>query len=308
MRHLKKLNEAFPDWLTGYGIFGTLQSLEVPWQDDNMAASLDIAYHGEQSGEKYISPLVAKIMAGESLTTTEKTTIANAIFAVCGRNWTELWDTMSYEYDPISNYDMEENMMNDITEIEYGKTQTVTDDLTHTKKGTETRTPDTTETRTDDLTHAKSGTETLTPDTTETRTPHNLTDTTTDKVYAFNSSAFDNSDQSETVRSGYEDITKSGTEETEFDTSLTDSGTVETTLEGTDEMAYDLTDTDSGTKKYEDEGTDTHTRNYTLTRKGNIGVTTSQQMIQSQRELWIWNFFRDVVFPDLDRYLTLAVY
>lgn len=63
---------------------------------------------------------------------------------------------------------------------------------------------------------------------------------------------------------------------------------------------YDLTDTDGGE--------DTHTRNYELTRSGNIGVTTSQQMIESERNLWLWNFFYSVVFPDIDRALTLKIY
>lgn len=46
----------------------------------------------------------------------------------------------------------------------------------------------------------------------------------------------------------------------------------------------------------------------TLTRKGNIGVTTSQQMIQAQRELLLWDYFYNVVFPDLDNFLTLQIY
>ena len=46
----------------------------------------------------------------------------------------------------------------------------------------------------------------------------------------------------------------------------------------------------------------------TLTRKGNIGVTTSQQMIQAQRELLLWDYFYKVVFPDLDNFLTLQIY
>lgn len=66
--------------------------------------------------------------------------------------------------------------------------------------------------------------------------------------------------------------------------------------------------TNSGTVDYEDSGSDTHTRNYELSRRGNIGVTTSQQMLQSERDLWIWNFFRDVVFPDVDQILTLRIY
>ena len=77
-------------------------------------------------------------------------------------------------------------------------------------------------------------------------------------------------------------------------TDPSDTGAGETTRTGV------VTDRDSGE--------DTHTRNYTLTRSGNIGVTTSQQMLQSERDLWKWNFFRDVVFPDVDRVLTLRIY
>ena len=52
---------------------------------------------------------------------------------------------------------------------------------------------------------------------------------------------------------------------------------------------------------------DTETGTRQLTRSGNIGVTTSQQMAQSEIELWQWNFFEEV-FKDVDTVLTLAVY
>ena len=39
-------------------------------------------------------------------------------------------------------------------------------------------------------------------------------------------------------------------------------------------------------------------------RAGNIGVTTTQKLIQEDRDLWLWNFF-DQVFNDLDRELAL---
>ena len=42
-------------------------------------------------------------------------------------------------------------------------------------------------------------------------------------------------------------------------------------------------------------------------RHGNIGVTTSQQMIESEIELWKWNFFESV-FKDIDTILTLPIY
>lgn len=56
-------------------------------------------------------------------------------------------------------------------------------------------------------------------------------------------------------------------------------------------------------------GTDTTSKNIEreLNRSGNIGVTTSQQMIESERELYLWKFF-DVVFADIDKILTLKVY
>lgn len=42
-----------------------------------------------------------------------------------------------------------------------------------------------------------------------------------------------------------------------------------------------------------------------LRRSGNIGVTTTQKMIEEERRLWIWNYF-DQVFSDLDQVLALS--
>lgn len=44
-----------------------------------------------------------------------------------------------------------------------------------------------------------------------------------------------------------------------------------------------------------------------LTRSGNIGVTTSQQMLQSEIDLWKWNFFYEV-FTDIDNVFTISTY
>ena len=44
-----------------------------------------------------------------------------------------------------------------------------------------------------------------------------------------------------------------------------------------------------------------------LTRKGNIGVTTSQQMINSELELREYNFI-EVIYSDIDSILTLKIY
>ena len=93
-------------------------------------------------------------------------------------------------------------------------------------------------------------------------------------IYGFNSSTAVNDTASET----------------------TSSATAQNTVNDT--RTDNLTETDAGERSDE----------RTLTRSGNIGVTTSQQMIQSERDLYLWNFFYKVVFPSVDKTLTIATY
>lgn len=362
-----RLNDVFPEWISGGGIFSVLQSFPVPWKSENISGALDMVYHGDISGDKIISPLVEKIKTGNTLTNAEKTLLASSILAVCGVNWGKQWATLSLVYNPIENYRMVETMTDDETVTEYGKTSTRTDNLTHRKTGTETDTPDLTDLRTDNLSHGKTGTETTTTDDTTTRTDNlshaktgtetvdvdgtdtrtdNLTETTTpnlttsteNTVHGFNSTVGVPTGEQTGTETGTNTLTKTGTQttvkdetnettyntteretgtqtadtdgerETTFNTSETDTGTQTTRRTGTDEHEYDIVDTDTGTQGTVDGGSDTQTRNYELTRSGNIGVTTSQQMIESERNLWWWNFFYNVVFPDVDRVLTLQIY
>lgn len=119
-------------------------------------------------------------------------------------------------------------------------------------------------------------------------------------------------DNRNTVKTG----TKATTAESEADNSQNGTGT--NTIYGFNSTqgapADQTTNTDtmhseqsaSGSETDNETVTDTHS--YMLTRSGNIGVTTSQQMLESERSLWRWSFFQDVVFPDIDKILTLAIY
>lgn len=80
------------------------------------------------------------------------------------------------------------------------------------------------------------------------------------------------------------------------ESSVTNTGTIET--------EYDSTITNTGTQTHVDDGED----NRELRRHGNIGVTTTSQMLTEVINLWQWNFFRDVVFHDLDMVLTIPIY
>lgn len=346
----KKLIEVFPNWLTGGGIFTALQSLNVPWVDDGIAQELDTVYYGSHSGDKNISPLIDKVMDGDSLTSGEITTLAQSALAIYNKNWSKLWDTLTFEYDPIENYRMTETGEDDTVDT-YGKTHTRTDNLTHGKTGTDTNTLNLTDTRTDNLTHGKIGTDTNTLNLTDSRTDdltHGKTGTdtltlntevlttpdlqndTTNEVYGFDSNSAVPSGEQHTSATGTNTVENTGTETTAYNTSETDTGTQTTTHTGTDATAYDTTETDTGTQTTThtgtdattygatetdtgtqtdaDTGTDSRNLQHTLTRYGNIGVTTSQQMIQAERDLWMWNFFNNVVFKDMDNLLTIAIY
>lgn len=73
------------------------------------------------------------------------------------------------------------------------------------------------------------------------------------------------------------------------------------------------TSADGGTTVVLNTGTNTNDianheiEDITRTRAGNIGVTTTQQMLSQERELWNWNFINQM-FKDIDSVLTLRIY
>lgn len=81
----------------------------------------------------------------------------------------------------------------------------------------------------------------------------------------------------------------------------TEGGTTTTTLSGTDTDTRNLTDTTDETRTKDNDGTE----HEEIHRYGNIGVTTTQKLLQEERQLWLWNYF-DQIFADLDRELALA--
>lgn len=71
----------------------------------------------------------------------------------------------------------------------------------------------------------------------------------------------------------------------------------------------DISQNDTQDSTVTDKGTVNGTSNTThhLTRRGNIGVTTSQQMLESEYELRKRHFFEQV-FADIDKALTIPIY
>jgi len=279
---VKRLKQIFENWKLS-AVFAVLNTKAVPWAQTVNAAPLDLDYVGNFSGRKIVSNLVESLLGEDddaTLTPADLSMLCDIIVALYGTKWSKLWDTMAFDYNPIENYSMVETMTNDETVTEYGKTHTRTDNLQHQ------RTDNLQHQRTDNLQHAKTGTETETPN----------TRTSEDKsAYGFNSV--------EAVPTDEREIANTGTNQMTYNTQDADTGTQTEADTGTQ------TDAHTGTQTEADTGSDTSTRNYRLTRAGNIGVTTSQQMVESERELWrMWDFFRSIVYPDIDRVLTIEIY
>lgn len=250
MSNKATMNSVYPYGDVGNGIFTDLQTLDVPWKESDIEDTLDIVYYS-MSGEKTVSNIILKRLNEDGeLPNIARVEIANSLFALFGTQWGKLYETLSFEYDPIENYRLTES-----------EAIAKHDEGSNTDSGTIDR--DATNSRTDSGTVEKDGTQA----------------DITNKVYGFNSSTAVNSDESE---NGI-DLTE--THDLTFGESVDETET------------HDLTYTNEQDSSI----------NRSFTRSGNIGVTTSQQMIASERELWRWNFF-NIVFRDIDSVLCLPIY
>lgn len=141
--------------------------------------------------------------------------------------------------------------------------------MVETENGGETDSFGHVNTRSNNLTHGVNLTEELTPGTTV---------KTSNDIYGFNSENGVASDDS-TVSA----------------------------ISGKDVKTNNGTESDTGTQTDTESGSNTKTHNRRLTRAGNIGVMTPAQMIESERNLWVWNYF-DTVFADVCKYLAIPIY
>ena len=154
-------------------------------------------------------------------------------------------------------------------------------------------------------------------------------------VYGFNSNSAVNSDSSTASNSNLEnrdltvtdiiDDTETKTLNTVTATDNTEIRDISITDVSSNTETHNLTKANTGTVKTEpdifneDDAETTETRNLEnrfeineditrdFTRSGNIGVTTTQQLIESERSVSQWSFF-ERVFKDIDYVLCLDVY
>ena len=189
-------------------------------------------------------------------------------------NWLRLAQAFYSEYNPIENYSMEEERTPNLTTTEVGNEQASKDNSlvnTGTTKNTGT----------------------IKNDSSSQSTANNSENTSnTHLVSPFNNpSEYVNNDKNDIVVSSDNTINNTSSTTQTDDTTKTDNYT--TTGTESNNVDTNRTIKATGTEK--------------LTRSGNIGVTTSQQMIESEISLRKLDII-SVIYEDIDKVITIPYY
>lgn len=270
---LNKMIDVYDNYPTDGGVFSPMSN--APWADTMSGTNLDILYLDGHSGERYCSNFINRRLNDSGvLSYDNRTLISNILWAMFGIQWTRLWATMKpAEYDPLTNYKMQETM-------EGTENSTRTPDLTKGDTGTVQTTGQ--DTRTPNLTRNETGT---------VKDEGSGTSKNQNGIWGFNSS--------ESVPSDMSDGRATNNNTTTRDLTDTETGTDTT----------DYTNTDTYNRSYTETGTDTTSGKSSrkLTRTGNIGTNTFQNLLQQERNIWMYDFFEQI-FKDVDSVLTIPIY
>lgn len=314
-------------------LFVHIDTTNPPWKGKIAPEMLDLLWLARSGGKRPSALVEGYAQKGEPLSDDTQHTLATLTALYCRENWDMVYKALTKEYEPLDNYNM----------IEKG---TDTDNTTVTDKGGHTKTTDTNNTYTTDRTETgeNSSTSVKTGNVTN-KSDLNNTDTTTtshdkDVETRKYGAKGDTGDVTEEVvhTSAYNDEDTYPIKEKTITTSTP--GHTETiekegevkevakhTGDITDTTKYnDVKDESNGNHLVGTKGTDTNsghdtetlsnnntnttdgTKKHDLTRSGNIGVTTSQQMLESEILLRRNNYLLDIIFESVDRVLALRIY
>lgn len=270
MTELTKVNELYDQWLTGDGVFTDLNAYDVPWKSEDTSENATIikSLNFAYHGNHSGDKNVSPIV--HKFIKDEVTTPRTKLADTLFIMYGDKWTRL---WDAMhAEYNPIENY--DLHELETPA------EITHTISPAETTTTET----------PSEITRTITPaETTDTTKPAKMV--TENGVSAFNSSGY--VDDTKSTVTG--DINDTGTDVFTVNTAGNEKLEVDTA--GNTKIEVDTAGSDILTVQNDRE----------LTRSGNIGVTTSQQMLTSEIELRQWNYFNGV-FNDIDTLLTLSIY
>lgn len=303
-----QLKKAFPD--VNHGIFNFFGE-NPPWKSicDNtvMNNTLFFSY-----GERIASPVLSHFMWNDKTPAIDSDTLhtvddsdanvmAQMLIASYGEKWKRLLAINESQYNPLHNYDMTEKETGSAT----GLTQE-TGNATHSNALSRTATGETGQSYSDARLNSSttSGTDTNTANNSLSGT-QTQTSEGDSGIYAFNSEnavpVNENSakDVKSTTNSGKSAVSSSS--DTKSISSDSTSGKRAETEKRLESESANTTDNESKS------GSRSETNMRTLERSGNIGVTSSVQLLTQERDFWSWSYIR-VIVEDVADFLTIGVY
>lgn len=253
--------------------------VNVCWSQAD-ALSMELMYEA-RSGEKWLSPILQKIF-DDATQDAKQIQLQSSIGIMYGDKWSRLYKALITDYAPLNNYDMTERET-----IERDGTDEATNTGSGSTSGETTKTYNSVK---DVMAHVKDATKIMTVTDTDT----NRTQTAEHQVSAYNATGYQASEKDTTTFNGPHTQTTQGADD------YTDTNT----------RSGNEKDVDSSTTATNSRTEGQHSEDVVreLTRAGNIGVTTSQQMLESEVVLRNKYKFWDIVFADLDSLLTLPIY
>lgn len=272
------------DWINGEGIMKVLtDNFNVPWANTIDGQVLDDDYYGNRSGNKIIAPLVEKFVTTDGVSSTNMLRLARVIYAKYGDGWQRAFDALAEQYNPLHNYDGTETTTSVIAQRNRQNTkgsqtnEETYDEYTDTK-GQQTNTS-TDDAATDASIHGSRHSE------------------ETNDIQGFNSTNYQDADKRTTDDNGYTDSTNFG----QRHNSSTDGQREDTFGQRHNEF-------EEG-QRIDNEHEDGYTDTVTITKGGNLGVTTSQQMLTAEMEFRAQYTLMDtVVFPNVDAVMCLSIF
>lgn len=274
------------DWLNGKGILTCLtNNFDVPWKNVIDGQILDDDYYGNRSGNKIIAPLVEKFIDEDGLPDAKMLRLARVIYAKYGDNWHRSYEALAEEYNPIWNVDGVETI-----EVDGGKRKKT---FTKGKQQNDETLGAYSETLN------KNGVTDITSDKAHTDEIVNgaKNKTTKSQIEGFNSSDFSDANKEIVDETQVTDQNKYGLHET--DTTLGERKNEYSTKDNmyVDGQRIDFDEDDA----YKDVTTNR--------RNGNIGVTSTQNLLTQEMEFRLaYSLMDTIVFPDIDKVMCLNIF
>lgn len=308
------LNQMIPDWDSGSGIFAYLDTgTTTPWHGVVGSAGLDIAYHGQRSGDKFVAPMCYKWLDDDGeITSAGIQKLIAAIEARYFQKWSHLWDDYTATYDPLKTYQLTESGSSsgnhsDTTSRTRTPNLTTRDVLdqddtdSHTSSGSTTYGKGVTS-KSDGTTMGQNYRYGFNPDGNGTISGI----TGIDQYPATGSAEYENHAFSVSDVGGKPTTADKGSTLTQSSETQSGSDTESGSVSGTNTRDATNTRTETGTDATSGTDSGTESETYSRTKAGNMYRSTAE-LLSFDRDFWLTDYF-SIVFADVDDMLTLAIY